>query len=60
MVCTNIIKSNSDYILCGQVNNKEIEAIYECVNLRIDKKYFFKFMKDNINDHKFLIYTSKD
>jgi len=33
----NIIRSNCDYIFIGPLNNAGLEAVYECINVELNK-----------------------
>ena len=59
-VVDNVIRSNSDVILCSKLNMAGIDSIFECINCPISRTKFYKFVNKNTKNHHFIMYNSFD
>ena len=47
----NTIRSNAGFIFTSKMNNSGLEALYECINIEINKKDFYKFIRENTDNN---------
>ncbi|KAL4500862.1 hypothetical protein ABPG72_020096 [Tetrahymena utriculariae] len=60
IVITNIIRSNIDVMFISKQNNSGLESLYECINTELDKREFYKFIRENTANNQFVVFNLHD
>nr|AAL73466.1 putative ATPase [Tetrahymena thermophila] len=60
IVITNIIRSNIDILFMSKQNNSGLESMYECINTELDKREFYRFIRENTINNQFVFYNLHD
>ena len=54
------IRSNIDYLFCGDLNEQGIQAIYQCIHTPLNYKQFLQYVDKNNINYQFIFYSSKE
>ena len=60
IVVTNIIRSNIDILFMSKQNNSGLESMCECINTELDKREFYRFIRENTINNQFVFYNLHD
>ena len=40
------------------MNNKGLEALFECINIDLNREKFYKMVRENTIDNQFILYSN--
>ncbi|KAL4463812.1 hypothetical protein ABPG74_005749 [Tetrahymena malaccensis] len=59
-ILNGLIRNNIDYLFFSELNQTTLESMYECINTELDKREFYKFIRENTRDNQFVFYNLHD